>query len=127
MRSQSSKYAQAALSGVRMAEQNSYGKEYGRICQQFPPMVLVNGLKLSVAYLQSKQKENNKQDLASQQFLKDLGSAVDVGSWEEITINKNMPVPQYLDLTRRTLKAVVWFKRYAEAILKVDAADTLES
>ncbi|MFU1798622.1 type III-B CRISPR module-associated protein Cmr5 [Paenibacillus azoreducens] len=126
MRSQSSKYAQTALNGVRMAEQKSYGKEYGRICQQFPSLVLVNGLRLSVAYLQSKQKEDNKQGAAYQQFLRDFGSAVDVNNWVDIN-NENMPIPQYLDLTRRTLKAAVWFKRYAEAILKVESTDGLES
>lgn len=120
MRSIADTYAKQALQSVRNVQQMKFAKEYGRLCHQFPIMVLTNGLRLTVAFFVSKQKD---EESPYTEYLKHIGLATGLDeNWYKGDI-LNGSMTEYRDLTRRMLAASVWFKRYAEAILKVDPAD----
>lgn len=91
-------------------------QQYGSLCHRFPSMVMLNGLRLTVAFFSVDKGMRNT-------FLHDLEQALGVENLAE-----NMPerMDDYRDLTRRALAAAVWFKRYAEAVLGItqgEAAD----
>ncbi|MBW4082505.1 type III-B CRISPR module-associated protein Cmr5 [Paenibacillus sp. S150] len=113
MKSVAHSYAAAALSCVEKAGARPKAEEYGRLCHIFPSMVLVNGLRLTVAYFRSKAAKEKIYEI----FLRDLGLALEVPDW-----NTGIPesMADYRELTGRALKACVWFKRYAEAVLRIE-------
>lgn len=120
MRSQSSRYARVALKCVREANKTDYAKEYGRLCLLFPSLVMINGLRMAVAFFQSKSKQGKEYE----RFLQDLKNVIDIRDWEIILYE--MTITDYQELTRRTVKAVVWFKRYAETIIQVESTEIME-
>ncbi|MCE3199215.1 type III-B CRISPR module-associated protein Cmr5 [Paenibacillus sonchi] len=124
MKSAAHTYAEKAMQSIRSveADPDCNNKDYGRLCLLFPSMVQVNGLRLTVAFFQSKGKS---QKTLHQRYLQDLAATVDSTTWE--TGLRTNDMMDYRDLTRHVLQAAVWFKRYAEAILKVEAADGLDS
>ncbi|CQR53503.1 type III-B CRISPR module-associated protein Cmr5 [Paenibacillus riograndensis] len=124
MKSAAHTYAEKAMQSIRSveADPDCNNKDYGRLCLLFPSMVQVNGLRLTVAFFQSKGKS---QKTLHQRYLQDLAAAVGSAAWETGLSTNDMM--DYRDLTRHVLQAAVWFKRYAEAILKVEAADGLDS
>lgn len=124
MKSAAHTYAEKAMQSIRSveADPDCNNKDYGRLCLLFPSMVQVNGLRLTVAFFQSKGKS---QKTLHQRYLQDLAATVGSTAWE--TGLRTNDMMDYRDLTRHVLQAAVWFKRYAEAILKVEAADGQDS
>lgn len=109
MKSLDDGYAQAALDSVQRAADSGYGQAYGSLCHRFPAMVLLNGLRLAAAFYQAQTKG------AHTQYIRDLGIAIGIQDWDKLPENSM----EYRNATRSALRAAVWFKRYAEAILKV--------
>jgi len=116
MKSVSHTYAETAYNCIRLAEKESWANEYGRLCLLFPSLLLTNGLRLTVAYYQGKGQKSE----SYKQFLNDMREALGNPNWEN-GLPANMA--EYRELSRRALQAAVWFKRYAEAILKVETTD----
>lgn len=116
MKSLDHDYAEVAFSCVKEIESSKYAKEYGRLCHVFPSMVLLNGLRLTAAFFQAKGGEDDPKAKAYLQYIKDLGKAIDIQDWNNEIPESSM---KYRHLSRSALRASVWFKRYAETILKV--------
>ncbi|TKH43948.1 type III-B CRISPR module-associated protein Cmr5 [Paenibacillus terrae] len=123
MKSVAHTYAEKALHSIRQIESSSNDKEYGRLCQLFPSMLLVNGLRLTVAFFRSKAGSDPSSNHG--RYLSDMEAALGISSWEKELSSPHMT--EYRDLSQRTLKAAVWFKRYAEAILRVEASDSMDA
>ncbi|GGG19974.1 type III-B CRISPR module-associated protein Cmr5 [Paenibacillus aceti] len=120
MKSQDHYYAQTAYNCIKRIENahvqsKANAQEYGRLCHRFPAMVMLNGLRLTVAYFESVNKGEMHQN-----YIADLGSVLGIQNWNEELPEQSS---QYRHLTRRALQASVWFKRYAEAILKVEGGE----
>lgn len=130
MKSAQHRYAQTAYEAIMEVKQKAevgtntaFALQYGQLCHRFPSLVLTNGLRLSVAFFQAKGAGGNNTK-AYELYLQHIGRAVGHnfsrdGKW---TFPQNA---EYLHLSRKVLSASVWFKRYAEAVLKVEqgAAD----
>lgn len=121
MRSVAHSYALGALTHITQVEkQPSISKDYGRLCLSFPTLVQVNGLRLAVAFYQSKAEGNR--DSAHGQYLSNLGDTIGFTLWDVKYIFPEK-FTAYSSLSKQALAASVWYKRYAEAILKVDVTD----
>ena len=98
-------------------------KLYGSICHQFPIMVLRAGLAQSVAFLCVK-ATNDKP--AYQKFMGHLSSIIGFENEEfsrfQIRIH-NMDLDEYRRTTRMILNASIWYKRFAESLLDVQAGE----
>ncbi|MGG1617890.1 type III-B CRISPR module-associated protein Cmr5 [Paenibacillus sp. NRS-1782] len=124
MKSSQHEYARVAFEGIKSLEADSaVAKQYGQLCHRFPSLVLTNGLLLAVTFFQSKGAGDEKNPHTV--YLKHLHNALALNqTWEDALKVQNAA---YLHLSRQVLSASVWFKRYAEAILKIEqGADTLE-
>ncbi|WP_106768718.1 type III-B CRISPR module-associated protein Cmr5 [Paenibacillus faecalis] len=104
-----SSIAYNCITGLKTDSRQSYGS----VCHKFPSMVMLNGLRLTVAYFNSR---SNDEQAAYKQYIQHMGQALGVSDLE-----RNMPESstEYRYLSQNALRASVWFKRYAEAILKV--------
>lgn len=116
MKSIEHQMAGIALECIMRTEQDSKNAiAYGRVCHLFPSLLLLNGLSLTTLFFRSKDKQ-------SEQYLLDLGRAIGHVKLEEGSI-KCMSFSEYQALSLKALRAATWFKRYAEAILKVTSSE----
>lgn len=123
MKSTAHTYALGALthiSRVKDEKPEKFRKDYGRLCLTFPALIQVNGLSLTVAFYQS--KAGGDPTSCYGLFLKHLEDTIQHELWNnKKELGSNFT--QYRTLTKKALAASVWYKRYAEAILKVDVTD----
>ncbi|MCP3746782.1 type III-B CRISPR module-associated protein Cmr5 [Paenibacillus sp. A3M_27_13] len=116
MKSSQHEYAQAAFEGIKSLDADSVvAQQYGQLCHRFPSLVLTNGLRLAVTFFQAKSKSVESPHAL---YLQHMWNALGLDrSWNDELRKENA---DYLHLSRRVLSASVWFKRYAEAILKIE-------
>lgn len=109
---------------IKKTKSEEIQKKYGSLCLYFPAFVHSCGLCQSVAFYEAKAanhglKHVNKEDENYyQDFLNDIFKvATDDGEWARV---RTMEAREYQDLTREIMAVANWFKRYAEALLKVE-------
>ncbi|OBZ15727.1 type III-B CRISPR module-associated protein Cmr5 [Bacillus sp. FJAT-27264] len=124
MRSADHHYAEIAFKHVSSLIGDSNAESYGQLCHRFPIMVQTNGLRLTIIFFQAKVKNQLKQSKVFDQYLQHMQEVLGIDNWSKAVALQNA---DYLHLTRKALKASVWFKRYAEALLNVTQANEMTS
>ena len=95
---------------------------YQGLCHSFPVFVLQCGLAQAVAFSAAKEGKEKGIARAHQLLLSHLAQvhgATDASAW--IRGVHAATLPEYLRMTRRTLDAAVYFKRFAEALIQGEA------
>ncbi|HLJ54445.1 MAG TPA: type III-B CRISPR module-associated protein Cmr5 [Chthonomonadaceae bacterium] len=125
MKIKSRAQADMALAASRMTEimsdesKRTWKDDYGRICHNFPVMVLTCGLCQAVAFSEAKGVDDGKGDKrkreAHNRILDDV-KAITGADARAIAI---CDAPEYIQHTRRVLAAWSYYKRFAVSILKV--------
>lgn len=114
--------ASAAYDCVDARRNDPGRKEYGALAHKLPGMILQNGLAQATGFLLA--KNNNEHRL----LLEDLNTVLcksgavctDNGSDLHHLIVQS-ELLGIMDLTRRTLEASGWIKRYVQGVLRLDA------
>lgn len=106
--------AQSAFQRIKDVERSAWPKEYGRQCLRLPALIHQCGLCQALAFLQAKGAKRDE----CRQLLADIVGVAGLGSAEHV---RDAELTQYQILTREALACAQWFKRYAEAILRVEA------
>lgn len=96
---------------------------YGGLCHSFPVLVRTCGLCQAVAFSKAKagdgkDSREKAHDLLLQHVAKVLGVQGD-----PLQVVRDASASDYMLYTRRILSAWVYFKRFAESILKVSSPD----
>jgi CRISPR-associated protein Cmr5 len=122
MRARSQQYAQtiyAHVDGIRELERRDQ-KRYGAMCHRFPLIVRENGLAAAFGFLAAKGGTDAKspENLLLTHYARVLGASNSAALRQTVITSSDLA--EYRHLTRQTLAAAEWFKRYAEAVLKVD-------
>lgn len=117
MKSLDYRYADAALQCIKEVEQKElpFKELYKGLCRQFPSMVRLNGLRLTVAFFEGKTKQQNQISAeAYQQYLEGIGQVLKMNDWI-----KDIPEDgkDYRRMTEQILRVSLWFKRYAEVFI----------
>jgi CRISPR-associated protein Cmr5 len=87
--------------------------EFAAFARSFPSLVHACGLAQAVAFAKAKHREQYLDDLAA--VLKAAGHS-EAGSADRLAAaTRECPVPTYVRLSRNTLHAAGWLKRYVEA------------
>ena len=93
-------------------------KKYGTMAHKLPVLVRTAGLVQAVAYVETRGSDPQKLLLAH------LGAAVEYSEVSTFTAaTRTSNLQDYMLLTRRVLAALLWFKRFAESVLDVQAGD----
>jgi len=123
METRNQKHARAAYDKVKAVEGQPVEKKYGALALNFPVMVLQSGLAQATGFLLAKGK-NDKDKNEHLRYLDDLAAVLGEGDGKgfhaKIIASE---LGTYQHLTRRTLDAAGWFKRYAQGILKAEPTD----
>jgi CRISPR-associated protein Cmr5 len=92
--------------------------QYGGMAHKFPVLVRQAGLIQALAFVHTRGKEAHKT------LLGDLAQVVAGQSAEEFVRQcREADLMTYMWLTRQTLNALEWFKRFAQSVLKVDPGE----
>lgn len=112
--------AQAAFRKVSDVSSEDWKKHYGRQCLHLPALIHQCGLCQALTFLESKGADDDKKPWFHR-LLDDLAHMMDIRGRQALTETvRNAPLSEYQRLTLEALKCAQWFKRYAEAILKVE-------
>ena len=109
----------------RVAERRSGGKvqEYRTLAHSFPGTILQNGLAQATGFLLAKGKNEHKailQDLNAVLQAAGVVDTTDGTAFHNEIIGSD--VEQSMQLTRHSLAASAWIKRYAQGLLEPDHA-----
>lgn len=99
-----------------------FHKKYGTMAHKMPVLVHTAGLVQAIAFVQAKGTKNK----AWEQLLHDLAhtlepSRPDYDGTALLISAQQAQIGEYILLTRRVSQALLWYKRFAESILKVES------
>lgn len=91
-------------------------RRYGSMCHKLPILIHTSGLAQALTFVETRDKE------AQQQMLDDLAATVGQTDGSELAqLARELPLNDYMLLTRQVLSALLWYKRFAQSILDVEA------
>ena len=131
MHTNSQKIAQKAYADVTKIyddHDEAYHKKYATMAHRLPILIHTAGLTQALAFVEAKSQKT----AAWKEYFNHVASGEGLGyqggdaGRELYLASQNAPLSEYILLTKRVNDVVVWYKRFAESILKVDAsqADT---
>ncbi len=94
---------------------------YGSMAHKLPILIRTAGLAQALAFVESKAKNN----VALKQLLNDLSETVDKPGILTETA-RTAPLSEYMLLTQQTMAALLWYKRFAQSVLDIQAGDEEE-
>jgi len=111
-------YEKVASFGNRHAKDSPERKQYGAMAHKFPVLVRQAGLIQALAFVHTRGREAHKT------LLEDLAQIVANQSADEFVRQcREADLTTYMWLTRQTLSALEWFKRFAQSMLEVDPGE----
>jgi len=122
MRTLQQKFAEKVYQKVKAIESQqdqNYQKEYGAMALRLPVLVRQAGLIQALTFAEARGKE------AHRQMLTDLAGVLGFSKEELLARAREATLGEYMYLTRQVLWALEWFKRFAQAILKVEATEEI--
>lgn len=113
----------------RAANDRPIAKKYGSLCHQLPVLVRTCGLCQAVAFLESKAAGHDAESQSHGLVLRHMRSVMDTNgiSLAGNVLSKaisTVPTQEYIHATRTILQSWVYYKRFGESILGVDAGET---
>ncbi len=120
MQARDQKYAADAYNKVFAAKQNKkeFYEKYGTMAHKLPILIRTAGLAQALWFVESRGKD------AQKQLLDDLAKTV--GKQEKaILLNRarEAQLNEYMLLTKQMMDALLWYKRFAQSVLGVQASD----
>lgn len=89
--------------------------QYGSMAHKLPILVQTAGLAEALAFVESRGKSSDKT------LLEDLAQVVCNKSMKDFgEDSRSADLQAYIYLTRRTMLALKWFKRFAQSVLGID-------
>lgn len=130
MQTRDQKYASDAFDRVKKiadTQKESFCKTYGSMAHKLPILIHVSGLAQALAFVASRKKEKEKES-GPGRLLEDLSQTVLGKPVTELLkqsrgSNQDSSLREYMYLTEQVLAALLWYKRYAQAILNVELGE----
>ena len=119
MQTRDQKYAVDILDKVSKVskEKKEYQNIYGGMSHKLPILIRTAGLAQALSFVEAKAIKVN----ALQQLIKDLSGTV--GKQDLGKDARELPLSEYIRLTQQIMAALLWYKRFAQSVLGVDASD----
>jgi CRISPR-associated protein Cmr5 len=93
-------------------------KKYGSMAHKLPILVRTAGLAQALAFVESRGKKPHHE------LLEHLAQAVSQSGRDAfVNQSRTAAMQEYVYLTRKTMLALKWYKRFAESVLDVKATD----
>jgi CRISPR-associated protein Cmr5 len=124
MQTRDQRYAIAAHEKVsaikeQYKDQPEAVKPYGAMSHKLPILIRTAGLSQALTFVDARGKPIQKT------LLKDLAETIGQSDTDAFLRQaRTAGLKEYMLLTRQSLDALLWYKRFAQSILKVDVDDT---
>jgi len=107
-------------------------KKYGGMCHKLPVLIRTAGLVQALTFLQAKSSEKSNEKKPKEEMWRQLGNdlAQTLGHTNLDALAgeaRDASLSKYMMLTQRALEQLLWYKRYAMAVLDVDTAEAVEN
>lgn len=106
------KYAEDAFPLVKAMQKDNFEAKYRTLALNFPTMVMQSGLAQAIGFLMAKAKDKPEHKI----ILQHIQTILDRPNLHADILASD--IGQYQLLTRQTLDATAWLKRYTQALLK---------
>lgn len=121
MKTREQKYADSAFQQISddiETKNRAYQKKYGSMAHKLPVLIHSAGLAQALQFVES--RGSNEQKV----LLKHLANTVGCASKAELLDkSRSVGLNDYIHLTEKSLSALLWYKRFAQSVLKVEAGD----
>jgi CRISPR-associated protein Cmr5 len=125
MRTRNQEIASDVFDRVKALENNPDRKQYGSMAHKLPVLIRTAGLAQALSFVEAKSKSGTGQILGT--LLKDLAQTLKIEDTQHLlSASLGSDLPEYLHLTNRTLFALLWYKRFAQSVLGIEASETEE-
>lgn len=107
------------VKAVSHSDDKELKTRYAVLAYRFPIMVRQNGLQQALGFIQGKSGLDIKS--AESWFLNHVAGVLQIPADNIIETVMGASLKQYCYYTRRCLEASIWYRRFAESVLKIDA------
>jgi CRISPR-associated protein Cmr5 len=97
-------------------EKKEYQNIYGGMSHKLPILIRTAGLAQALSFVEAKAIKVN----ALQQLIKDLSETI--GKQDLAKDARELPLSEYVRLTQQVMAALLWYKRFAQSVLDVNAS-----
>lgn len=123
METRDQKYARDAFTHVQAIKGQKEASRYGAMAHKLPMLIHTSGLIQALTFVGARHKEGS----GPSRLLEDLSKTVlgENGTKENLLSEArgegSSGLKAYIYLTRQVLSALLWYKRYAQSILDIEA------
>ena len=118
MQTRDQKYATIVYDQVSRIENQEGYKQYGAMAHKLPILIRTAGLTQALEFVNARGKGLQKQ------LLEDLAVTVEQNDTANLLSSvRSASLSEYMHLTQHIMAALLWYKRFAQSILKVDASE----
>ncbi|WP_446008869.1 type III-B CRISPR module-associated protein Cmr5 [Candidatus Electrothrix sp.] len=116
-----------------LEQEEEFKKSYATAVHRFPFLIRQNGLQQTLAFYAGKahakaETGQNTRDTAEGLFLDHILATLNLNSEpDQVNILKDLAradLQSYMRHTRRCLEVALWYRRFVESVLKIDATGT---
>ena len=117
MQTRDQKYAIDVYKRVEKIEEKDR-KSYGAVAHKLPILIRTAGLAQALAFVEARGKEPQNR------LLSDLAKTVGKSNKGDLLDRaRKADLSEYIHLTQQVLAALLWYKRFAQSVLGVDASE----
>ncbi len=129
MQTRDQKYAHAIYQQVEkiQAWPEKKRNQYGGLAHKLPVLIRTSGLVQALAFIDTKAKDKAKDNQAHRQILDDVAETLGKTDRKQLLERaREAELTEYMLLTQQALAALLWYKRFAQSLLDVHDAQSVE-
>lgn len=117
LQTRSQRFAAHAYENVKGITASAHKDKYKALTRNLPVLIRTAGLAQALAFIPSEDAQKKMHET----LIDHLSTTVNNGrNVSETCRDKNLSLQHYMRLTRDTLDALVWYKRFAESLIEDD-------
>jgi len=113
LQTRSQRFASSAYDHVEAVAASAPADKYKAITRNLPVLIRTAGLAQALAFIPSGAEQKQMHETLVGHLSATVGKNL-----SEACRDKNLSLQEYMRLTRDTLDALVWYKRFAEALIE---------
>ncbi|MGZ5434688.1 MAG: type III-B CRISPR module-associated protein Cmr5 [Pyrinomonadaceae bacterium] len=112
LQTRSQRFASSAFDNVDALKASAGRDKYKAITRNLPVLIRTAGLAQALAFVPSGEEQKRMHEMLVGHLSVTLGTKL-----VDACRDRNLPLEEYMRLTRATLDALVWYKRFAESLI----------
>ncbi len=123
MQTRNQEIAADVFEKVQKLEKNDKKKQYGSMAHKLPVLIQTAGVVQALSFVHAKSKAKSGKVLET--LLNDLAQTLEFANGDALVKeSRNAELSKYIYLTKRSLAALLWYKRFAQSVLGVEAGES---